>query len=313
VARVLAMSAVEMRLREYLAMRRALGYGLRRQEKLLVQFLAFLADRGETQVTTSSALAWAKLPAGGDAWRSYRLAAVRGFARYLASVGEPVEVPAVDLLPDQPHRAVPYLYSEEQIVALMNAAGTLRTPHRTVTMRTLIGLLAVTGMRIGEAIALDRGDFDEQHGVLTVRHGKLAKSRELPLHASTVAAVRGYLHRRDRPRGPAGETALLTSMAGTRLLISNVSVAFRTLRSRAEIEPRSERCRPRAHDLRHSFAVRTILDAYRSGDDAGPRLALLSTYLGHVDPASSYWYLEAAPDLMAAAGDRLERYLEGQQ
>jgi integrase len=239
------------------------------------------------------------------------LAAVRGFARYLASVGEPVEIPAVDLLPDVPHRTVPFIYSEEQLVALMGAASTLSTPHRTATMRTLIGLLAVTGMRLGEAIALDRPDFDERDGVLTVRHGKLAKSRELPLHASTVTAVSRYLRRRDRPRGPAGETALLTSMVGTRLLITNVSVAFATLRARAGIEPRSERCRPRAHDLRHSYAVHTILDAYRAGQDAGPRLALLATYLGHVDPSSSYWYLEAAPDLMAAAGERLEHYLEG--
>lgn len=310
-AGVPAMSSLDVRLVEYLAMRRALGYGLRRQEKLLRQFLGFLKDRGETRVTTASALEWARLPAGGEAWRSYRLAAVRGFARYLHSIGEPAEVPPVDLLPEQPHRAVPYIYDEQQIVALMDAAATLGTPHRTATMRTLIGLLAVTGMRVGEAIALDRADFDEQHGVLVIRHGKLAKSRELPLHESAVAAMRGYLHRRDRPRGPADEAALLTSMAGTRLLISNVWAAFATLRSRAGIQPRSQRCRPRIHDIRHSYAVRTILDGYRSGEDVGPRLALLSTYLGHVDPASTYWYLEATPDLMGAAGERLERYLEG--
>jgi integrase len=304
------MSTLDARLDEYLAMRRALGYGLRRQEKLLRQYLAFLAKHGETQVTIASALEWAKLPAGGESWWSYRLAALRAFARYLVSVGYPAEVAANDLLPDRPHRAVPYLYSEQQIVALMNAAETLGTSHRTATIQTLIGLLAVTGMRVGEAIALDRDDFDEQHGVLTVRHGKLATSRELPLHESTVAALGAYLRRRDRPRGPVGETALLTSMAGTRLLISNVWVAFATVRKRAGIEPRSERCRPRIHDARHSFAVQTIIDAYRSGQDVGPRLALLATYLGHVDPKATYWYLEAAPDLMAAAGERLERYLE---
>jgi integrase len=245
------MSPLKMRLGEYLAMRRGLGYRLARQEKLLGQYLAFLNERAETQVTVQNALEWAKLPAGGEAWRGYRLAAVRAFARYLVSVGEPVEVPSPDLLPEQPHRAVPYLYSEEQILALMNAASTLSTAHRTATLRTLIGLLAVTGMRVGEAIALDVDDFDARHGVLTVRHGKLAKSRELPLHESTVAALSGYLGRSDRPHGPGGETALLTSMAGTRLLIANVQTAFRTLRSRARIEPRSERCRPRIHDTRH--------------------------------------------------------------
>lgn len=304
------MSTLDARLEEYLAMRRALGYGLRRQEKLLGQYLAFLAARGESHVTIASALEWAKLPAGGEAWWSYRLAATRAFARYLVSVGDLAEVPAGDLLPDRPHRAVPYLYSEHQILALMNAADTLGTPHRTATIQTLIGLLAVTGMRVGEAIALDQEDFDEQHGVLTVRHGKLAKSRELPLHHSTTLAVSAYLHRRDRPRGPAGETALLTSMAGTRLLVSNVWVAFATVRKRAGIQPRSERCRPRIHDARHSYAVATIIDAQRSERDVGATLALLSTYLGHVDPKATYWYLEAAPELMAAAGERLERYLE---
>lgn len=304
------MSPLKTRLGEYLAMRRGLGYQLARQEKLLGQYLAFLNERAETQVTVQNALEWAKLPAGGEAWRGYRLAAVRAFARYLVSVGEPVEVPSPDLLPEQPHRAVPYLYSEQQILALMNAASTLSTAHRTATLRTLIGLLAVTGMRVGEAIALDVDDFDARQGVLTVRHGKLAKSRELPLHESTVAALSGYLGHPDRPRGLDGETALLTSMAGTRLLIANVQTAFRTLRSRAGIEPRSERCRPRIHDARHAFAVQTILDAHRSGRDVGATLALLATYLGHVDPKSTYWYLEASPELMAAVGEQLERYLE---
>lgn len=304
------MSTLKVRLDEYLAMRRALGYGLSRQEKLLRQYLAFLAQQGESQVTIASALAWAKLPACAEAWWSYRLGALRPFARYLVSVGDRAEVPASDLLPDRPHRAVPYLYSEQQIVALMNAAETLGTSHRTATIQTLIGLLAATGMRVGEAIALDCDDFDETHGVLTVRHGKLAKSRELPLHQSAVAALSAYLCRCDRPRGPVGEAALLTSMAGTRLLISNVWVAFATVRKRAGIEPRSERCRPRIHDTRHSYAVATIIDAQRSGRDVGATLALLSTYLGHVDPKSTYWYLEAAPELMAAAGEQLERYLK---
>jgi site-specific recombinase XerD len=256
-AGVLPMSALETRLGEYLAMRRALGYGLRRQEKLLHQFLAFLEERGETQITTATALGWAQVPAGGQAWRSYRLAAVRGFARYLASVGDRVEVPAVDLLPDVPHRTVPFIYSEEQIVTLMDAASTLRTPHRTVTVRTLIGLLAVTGMRVGEAIALDRADFDEYHGVLTVRHGKLAKSRELPLHPSTVAAVRGYLRRRDRPRRRDGAVGLDGRHTAARdQRVGRVRDPTRTRRDRTSLRalpPARSRSSPRAcraHDPR---------------------------------------------------------------
>jgi integrase len=296
------------RLDEYLAMRRALGYGLRRQEKLLVQYLNWLGDRGEDQITTANALAWATQPAGGAAWRSYRLAAVRGFARYLHALDEPADVPPADLLPDSRHRATPYLYTDAQVTALMQAADTLRTRHRAATYRTLIGLLAVTGIRVGEAIALDRADFDAEHGMLVVcgKHGKL---RELPLHRTSVAALAAYLRRPDRPAATPPDAALLVSAAGTRLLISNVWCTFDRLRTLAEIEPRSPRCRPRAHDLRHTFAVNTIIDAYRAGEDAGPRLALLATYLGHVDPTATYWYLEAAPELMALAGQRLDRSL----
>lgn len=297
------------RLGEYLAMRRALGYGLRRQERLLAQYLDWLADRGEQRISTANALAWATLPAGGRAWRSYRLAAVRSFARYLSALDPTVEVPPAELLPDQPHRATPYLYTDAQIQALMRAADTLSTPHRAATYETLIGLLAVTGMRIGEAIALDRADFDDQQGLLVVT-GKHGKRRQLPLHPSAVVALRGYLRRGDRPTAKRPERALLVSASGTRLLISNVWCTFDRLRKRAGIEARSRTCRARIHDVRHTFAVNTILDAHRASADVGRRLALLSTYLGHVDPKSTYWYLEAAPELMALVGERLDRYLE---
>ena len=193
-----------------------------------------------------------------------RLGAVRGFARYLHEVDPRVEVPAAGLLPDRPRRAVPYLYTDEQILGLSEAAGTVRSAHKTATFRTLFGLLVVTGMRIGEAIALDRSDFDAELGVLSIRHGKFGKSRELPLHPSTTSAVMRYLRRRDRPR-PAGPTEpLLLSTVGTRLLASDVQAAFRSLRARAGILPRSAACRPRLHDFRHSFAVRTLLDTYRT-------------------------------------------------
>ncbi|MGH2805585.1 MAG: tyrosine-type recombinase/integrase [Thermoleophilaceae bacterium] len=290
-------------------MRRALGYRLERTEKLLGQFLDHLDATGADQITVERALGWATLPAGGTRWHAMRLGAVRAFARYLHEVDPQVEVPAAELLPDRPRRAIPYLYTDRQILALMRAASTLRTPHRAATLRTLFGLLAVTGMRIGEALALDRSDFDAGHGVLVVRHGKFGKSRELPLHASTTSTLAGYLRRRDRPRPVAPTDALLVSSAGTRLLVGNVQCAFRTLRARAGILPRSAACRPRLHDARHSFAVNTLLDAYRAGGDVAPTLAVLSTYLGHVDPAKTYWYLEAAPELMELAGERLERHL----
>ena len=306
------MSPLRQALADYLAVRRALGYQLKRAEKLLAQFLTYLENRGAERLSTETALAWATLPTGAHrSWWASRLSLVRGFAAHLRAIDPATEVLPADLLPWRPCRATPYLYAEEDVTALIAAAATLRTPHRVATYRTLIGLLAVTGMRVGEAIALDRGDFDSINGLLIVRQGKFGKSRELPLHRSTVDALRDYLRRGDRPRAAASTPALLVSTAGTRLLHCNVQCTFRQLVRRAGLKPRSAACRPRLHDMRHGFAVRTVLDAYRDGGDPGARLALLSTYLGHVDPGKTYWYLSAAPELLELAGGRLERHLGG--
>ena len=193
----------------------------------------------------------------------------------------------------------------------MAAAGSLRTPHRVATYRTLIALLAVSGMRVGEAINLDCGDFDPADGLLTIRNGKFGKSRAVPLHPSTVTALEAYLGRDDRPRRSPRSPALFVSMAGTRLLYTNVQPTFHRLVGHAGLLPRSAMCRPRLHDIRHAFAVRTILDSYRDDGDPGARLALLSTYLGHVDPGKTYWYLSAAPELLQLASERLERHSGG--
>jgi integrase len=306
------MNALRQALTDYLAVRRALGYRLARAEKLLGQFLTYLEDLGEERVRTETALAWATLPQGAHrSWASTRLSAVRRFAAHLRGIDPATEVPPRDLLPGRSCRATPYLYSQEDVIALMAATAALRTPHRQATYRALIGLLAVTGMRIGEAVGLDRGDFDAVGGVLTIRHGKFGKSRELPLHPSTVAALGDYLRRGDRPRRPLSTSALFVSPAGTRLLYTNAQSTFHKLIGRVGIAPRSAACRPRLHDLRHGFAVRTLLDAYRDGCDPGRRLALLSTYLGHVDPGKTYWYLSAAPELLQLAGDLLERQIGG--
>jgi integrase len=303
------MNGLRESLADYLEVRRALGYRLVGTERLLRQFLDYLDAVGADRITVEHAVAWATRPAAGQHWHAVRLGTVRGFARYLHEVDPRVEVPAADLVPDRPRRAVPYLYTDEQILGLIEAAGTLRSAHKTATFQTLFGLLIVTGMRIGEAIALDRADFDADLGTLIIRHGKFGKSRELPLHPSTTDALTRYLDRRDRPRPVAPSEALLVSTVGTRLWVSDVQTAFRALRARAGILPRSAACRPRLHDMRHSFAVRTLLDAYRTDGDPAPRIAALSTYLGHVDPGKTYWYLQAAPELMALARQRLERHL----
>ena len=299
-------------LADYLALRRALGYRLDRTEKLLDQFLSHLEATTADVVTLQYALEWAQLPPNGASnWWGYRLSTVRGFATYLHALNPAHEVPAAELLPQRPQRATPYLYSDADVVALMAAASSLSTPLRRATMATLIGLLAVTGIRVGEAIALDRTDIDPTTGRLLVRHGKFDKARELWLHPTTLDALKRYQRLRDRAAPPTDTTAFFVSAAGTRLLYCNVHNTFHRLVARAGLTPRSTSCRPRIHDLRHSFAVRAMIDAYTSGQDGQVRLTLLSTWLGHVHPASTYWYLSASPELMAVAGLRLEAHLAG--
>jgi integrase len=299
-------------LADYLKMRRALGYRLVRPEKLLGQFLDYLDQLDESIITVAAALDWARLPAGADSyWWAYRLSVVRGFATYVHALDPVNQVPAADLLPHRALRASPYLYSDTDIGALIAATATLRTPLRRATFATLIGLLVVTGMRVGEAIALDRDDLDLAAGLLLVRHAKFGKSRELVLHPSTVDALQEYLKLRERLAPGAGTAAVFVSTAGTRLLYCNIHWAFHRLVGHAGLAPGSGSCRPRIHDLRHSFTVHAMLQSYTAGQDGQARLALLSTYLGHVDPASTYWYLSASPELMAVAGQRLEAHLAG--
>jgi len=299
-------------LADYLALRRALGYRLDRPEKLLDQFLDHLEAAHQEVVTLQNALEWAQLPANGASnWWGYRLSTVRGFATYLHALDPAHEVPAAELLPQRPQRATPYLYSDAEVAALMAAASSLSTPLRRAAVATLIGLLAVTGVRVGEAIALDRTDIDLTTGRLLVRHGKFDKARELWLHPTTLDALKRYQRLRDRAAPPTDTTAFFVSAAGTRLLYCNVHNTFHRLVARAGITPRSTSCKPRIHDLRHSFAVRAMIDAYATGQDGQVRLTLLSTWLGHVHPGSTYWYLSASPELMAVAGRRLEAHLAG--
>jgi len=298
----------------YLAVRRALGYKLARAEKLLAQFLTWLDERKLSVITTELALKWATLPpATGSNWHRHRLTVVRGFATHLHAIDPAHEVPPADLLAARPRRAVPYLYSDREVLALMNATSVIPTPHRAATLRAMMGLLACTGMRVGEAIRLDRNDIDHEHELLVIRDSKFGKSRELALHPSALDELRRYLRRSDRPVAVEPTAALFTSASGTRLTYCNVHLAFKRTVEHAGLQPRSGACRPRPHDLRHTFAVNTVLDAYRERADVQARLPLLSTYLGHVHPGSTYWYLQAAPELLALAGQRLEEHLQGGQ
>lgn len=295
---------------DYLALRRSLGFKLDDADRLLGGFVTYLNDNDVPTITSKAALAWATEPAAAQpAWWARRLEIVRQFAIYLHAFDPRVEIPPVDVLPHGPKRAEPFIYSQTDIAALLHAAGKLR-PMTAATYTTLIGLLTVTGMRVGEAIRLDRTDLDHRNGLLTVRFGKFGKSRQLPLHPTTTDALRAYLRTRDRHIHEPRATALLVSTAGTRLFYSNVHLTFQKLTRTAEITPRSSACRPRLHDLRHTFAVNTLVGWQRAGLDIQPRLPWLSTYLGHIAPSSTYWYLTATPELLAGAANRLENSQE---
>lgn len=301
------MNGLRQRRDEYLAVRRALGYKLVGEAQLLAGFVAFAEQVGAVVVTTELAVAWTTATNSvSPVYLSRRMRAVRSFARYLRSLDPATEIPPVDLFPSRKHRPTPYLYSDAEVAALMGAARELSQPLRAATFETLIGLLAATGMRISEAMRLDRDDHDKANGLLIVRDSKFGKSREILLHPSTVKALTGYAEQRDRLSPCPSAPSLLVSMRGTRLLHETVQPTFRGLLRQAGLEPRSPSCRPRIHSFRHSFAVNTLIDWYRDGGDVAARLPLLSTYLGHVDPAATYWYLSAAPELLGLAAERLE-------
>jgi integrase/recombinase XerD len=304
--------SLRIELDHYLSLRRALGFKLHAAGRLLGQFVDYLEEHGVHTPTTEAALAWATLPEGAScSWRAIRLSAVRGFTAYLHSIDPSVEIPPGGLIRHGPDRATPYLYSEAEILALLRAAAGLRPALRAATYQTLIGLLAVTGLRVGEVIALDSGNLDLERELLLVRHTKFDKSRLVPLHPSTIGALRCYTDLRNQAHPRPASPALLVSTTGTRLLHSNIGLTFNRLAAQAGITRRSASCRPRIHDLRHGFAVATVLHWYREDADVGAMMPILSTYLGHTDPKHTYWYLSAAPELMALAGRRLDAHLGG--
>jgi integrase/recombinase XerD len=300
------MTALRRALTAYLRTRRALGFKSKREGELLPQFVAFLDERGASFITTAAAIAWAAQPREATpAWWTQRLVLVRGFAKYLQTIEPRTEVPPLEHLPHHRARSAPYVYSAADVTALLSATDTLRSPLKTATYRTLLGLLSVTGMRVGEAVALDDRDVDRRRATVVIRKTKFDKSREVPVHASTVAALDRYRRDRDRLAPRRSSSSFFASTVGSRLLYNNVHETFLQLVYAAGLGQRGPR--PTIHDLRHTFAIQTVLGWYRDEVDVEARLPLLSTYLGHIGPSSTYWYLTAVPELLEAATLRLER------
>jgi integrase/recombinase XerD len=285
---------------EYLVLRRGAGFKLTGADKLLGEFSAFTDERGGL-VTVELAMEWATQRPGSRMQVARRLSAIRLFARYLQAVSPGHEVPPAGLVPSRSSRAIPYLYSDAEVRALMAAAAGMDPPLCAATTETVIGLLATTGMRIGEVLALDDGDIDWEHATLRIRLAKFDKERLVPLSPSTLSALGDYQERR-RALSPESATgALLVDGDGKRLSYGAFRHDFRALADRVGIPARA-----RIHDLRHSFAVTTLLEWYRDGLDVHALMPRLSVFLGHIGPAATYWYLSGSPELMALVAERLE-------
>lgn len=290
---------------DYLAGRRARGYRLECHDSLIAGFLDGLEARAVTTISVADALSFAHAtPATRRRRHSQRLHVIRGLAAYVHAL----DPTAAELVPDRlivgpATRSIPYLYTSEQTVALMARAAELRPEPFGAAIGTLIGLVAATGLRSGEAIGLDVEDLDRDGQLLWVV-GKYAKQRLVPLHPSTIVALDAYLQvRSTTPASPTGP--LLVGPRGRRLNSNTARGLFRAVVNDCGLEPRPGCSAPRLHDFRHSFAVDSLIDAHRNGVDVDARIATLATYLGHVDPANTYWYLTASPQLMAIVTDRM--------
>jgi integrase/recombinase XerD len=306
------MSALSTQVEDYLRLRRALGFKLERAGLLLPQLVAYLEAAGATTMTSDLAIAWARLPQQAQPNHlAQRLAIARGFARYLQTIDPATQVPPAGLFPTRRHRPAPYLWCPGDIGRLLEATQALRPPLRAATHHALFGLLAVSGMRLGEAIGLDRDDVDLHTGVLTIRQAKFDRSRLIPLHSTSIEALRAYAVERDRLCPRPRSRSFFVSSVGTSLTRTGVDKTFRQLTTTIGI--RTATVHPRVHDLRHRFAVDTLLRWHQAGVNVDEHIAVLSTYLGHVAPADTYWYLSATPELMALAAQRLDQRFGAQR
>jgi integrase len=300
----------------YLAVRRSLGYRLATDERVLHRFVDFAEAQLAQHITTALFLRWQSTfgRAGRQTWAA-RLGIVRLFAQWLHGLDPTHEVPPRGLIPSRHRRMRPYIYSETEIVAIVDAATKLPSVYgmRGLTCSTLFGLIAVTGLRISEALGLDTLDVDLVEGVLRIRHGKLDKERLIPLAESVTERLRVYTGERDRLLGRAPEPFFVTC-GGDRLGDCGARYNFAQVCQRIGLRVPQEYRRhgrgPRIHDLRHSFAVRTILDWYRTGKDPSREMLKLTTYLGHVLPENTYWYIEAVPELLELASHRVMNSLD---
>lgn len=306
------MTSLHQAIQDYLSLRRSLGFKLRCTGAMLLKFADFAEARGAEYVTISLALEWATmLDNQQPATRAERMKAVRVFAQYQQALDARTEVPPFGLLPYRPPRKRPYLYTLEEIRRLLEATTKLQSTKglRSHTYYCLLGLLAVSGLRISEALALLDKDVDLQKGILTISLTKFKKSRLIPLHPTTVKILCRYKQVRDSLISPRCESFFVSDF-GRSPEVSSVRLTFYQLSRWAGLRQEKNNRGPRLHDFRHRFAVQTMIEWYRSGKDVERLLPVLSTYLGHAHVSDTYWYLTHCPELMGWAVKRLENQWE---
>jgi integrase/recombinase XerD len=303
------MKSLRLRLDDYLRLRRQLGYKMEETGFLLRNFVRFAEQEGTSFISTKLALRWAAGPNITPAQSGNRLGMVRRFAEYVSAHDTRTEIPAQKLLPYHFLRRDPYHYSDENVLNLIGAAQQIAPSNKIKgpTLGTLFGLLAVTGMRVGEVLALDCQDVDFKREILTVRVAKGNKSRLIPLHSSTLVALQRYASLRDSLYPQRVSPSFFTWEGGGRLIYDSVNRWFLLVACQLGLRKPGERRGPRVHDLRHYFAIRTLLNWYRSDADVEAHLPELATFLGHVHVRDSYWYLSAVPELLKLATLRWER------
>jgi len=311
------MNTLRQAVNDYLELRRGLGFKLVKYEACLREFVSFLEQKKTSHITTALAVQFAMLhPRQEPKAQAHRYSAVRGFASYRIGVDPATEIPPCGLVRGHTRRARPYLYSDKEVCELLEAARNFPSTYslRPWTYYCLFGLLAVTGLRLGEALNLQCQDIDLAEGLLTIRRTKFGKSRLVPLHGSTVKVLAEFAERRDRfiaERSGRTSAHFFVTKFGTRLRDAYVYRVFWALSRQIGIRSPGANRGPRLHDFRHRFAIESLLRWYRAGEDVERRLPVLSTYLGHAHITDTYWYLSCTPELMTAAGKRLEQRWEG--
>ena len=298
-------------LQDYLAMRRGLGFQLKSAGTALLSFIEYMEKCDAPYITNELALSWVTQSKNVKANHlTNRLGFVRGFAKYCRAIDQCSQIPPSELLPSRKERTSPYLFSDADLGQLLQRSleqdGSAVATNSTI--HCILSLLSVTGLRISEALRLDVSDFDATEGILHIQDSKFGKSRLLPLHPSGINLLAQYLLSRPNTSDTFGSIPMFCSTNGKRMLYDTIYRKFRRLSSDFPDQP--GRRRPRLHDLRHRFVVKTLLNWYRTGADVQQLLPVLSTYMGHVEVRDTYWYISACPELMEAAKQRLDYHWE---